>query len=69
VTRPQEKYSMKLTYQTPQAVTIGNAFPDTAFILQNSWHLEEVDLDKRLNEASLDRQADPAQTAAGAKMQ
>ena len=54
VTRPQEKYSMKLTYQTPETVAIGNTYPDAAFVLQNSWHLEEIDLDKRLNEASVD---------------
>lgn len=50
VTRPKEKYSMKLTYQSPEAVTIGNAFNPAAFVLQNSWNLEEVDLDKRLAE-------------------
>jgi len=53
VTRPKEKYSMKLTYQTPEAVMIGNTFPDAAFVLQNSWNLEEVDLDKKLAEAIL----------------
>jgi hypothetical protein len=52
VTRPQEKYSMKLTYQTPEEVTIGKAYPATAFVLQNSWELEEVDLDKKLQEAT-----------------
>lgn len=51
VTRPKEKYSMRLTYQSPSSVTIGNTFPDAAFVLQNSWNLEEVDLDKRLLEA------------------
>ncbi len=51
VTRPKEKYSMKLTYQSPEAVTIGTTFPAAAFVLQNSWNLEEIDLDKRLNEA------------------
>jgi hypothetical protein len=51
VTRPQEKYSMKLTYQSPESVTIGTSFPDAAFQLQNSWKLEEVDLDKMLAEA------------------
>ena len=51
VTRPKEKYSMKLSYQTPEAVTIGTTFPAAAFVLQNSWNLEEVDLDKRLTEA------------------
>lgn len=54
VTRPKEKYSMKLTYQTPEAVTIGKIYPDAAFVLQNSWNLEEVDLDKKLREAATD---------------
>ena len=48
VTRPKEKYSMKLKYQTPENVTIGKTYPATAFVLQNSWGLEEVDLDKKL---------------------
>ena len=51
VTRPKEKYSMKLSYQTPEAVMIGTSFPEAAFVLQNSWNLEEVDLDKKLREA------------------
>jgi hypothetical protein len=55
VTRPKEKYSMRLRYQTPEAVTIGNKFPEAAFTLQNSWNLEEVDLDKRLAEAAVDQ--------------
>ncbi len=50
VTRPQEKYSMKLRYQTPETVTIGESYPVTAFVLENSWQLEEVDLDKKLRE-------------------
>lgn len=45
VTRPKERYSMRLTYQSPELVTIGDAFPQAAFMLQNSWRLEEVDLD------------------------
>lgn len=55
VTRPKEKYSMKLTYQAPEAVTIGKKYPDAAFLLQNSWNLEEVDLDKRLSEMKIDQ--------------
>ena len=54
VTRPKEKYAMKLTYQTPEAVTIGNKFPDVAFVLQNTWNLEEIDLDKKLREVAAD---------------
>lgn len=55
VTRPKEKYSMKLSYQTPEAVTIGTTFPEAAFVLQNSWNLEEIDLDKKLAEARIDQ--------------
>ena len=54
VTRPKEKYAIKLSYQNPDLVTIGNKFPDAAFVLQNSWNLEEVDLDKRLSEVKID---------------
>ncbi|MER3429554.1 MAG: hypothetical protein C4324_00670 [Blastocatellia bacterium] len=52
VTRPQEKYSMRLTYQSPQTVTIGKTYPPSAFVLENGWNLEVVDLDKKLNELS-----------------
>ncbi len=55
VTRPQEKYSMTLTYQTPGDVTIGKTYPAAAFVLQNTWELEEVDLDKKLQEATAAR--------------
>jgi hypothetical protein len=52
VTRPKERYTMSLTYQTPEAVTIGKNYPESAFVLQNTWALEEVDLDKKLQEAA-----------------
>ena len=61
VTRPQEKYSMRLTYQTPEAVTIGKTYPATAFVLQNTWDLEEVDLDKKLQMMTA-QQKTPAST-------
>jgi len=59
VTRPQEKYSMKLTYQMPGEVKIGRKYPETAFVLQNSWGLEEVDLDKKLQEAMAQKPTPP----------
>ncbi len=52
VTRLKEKYTMSLTYQTPEAVSIGKTYPLTAFVLQNTWDLEEIDLDKKLLETS-----------------
>jgi hypothetical protein len=51
VTRVRDKYTMSLTYQAPEEVVIGKTYPATAFVLQNSWGLEEVDLDKKLQEA------------------
>lgn len=56
VTRPQEKYSMRLTYQSPESVTIGRTYPTTAFVLENSWGLEEVDLDRKLQEVNAQSQ-------------
>jgi hypothetical protein len=57
VTRIKERYSMTLTYQTPEDVLIGNVFPDAAFVLKNSWNLEEVDLDQKLAEVTAARPA------------
>lgn len=57
VTRIREKYTMSLTYQMPETVTIGKTYPATAFVLQNSWGLEEVDLDKKLQETRAQRPA------------
>jgi hypothetical protein len=64
VTRIKEKYSMRLTYQTPEDVMIGNVFPDAAFVLQNSWNLEEMDLDKKLLEVANKPSKLPANTGA-----
>lgn len=50
LTRPKEKYKMRVTYQTPTKVIIGNQFPVGAFVLENVWDLEVLDLDKELQE-------------------
>ena len=55
VTRPQEKYSMRLTHSRPGEVSIGKTYPAAAFVLQNSWNLEEVDLDKQLQQSTAGR--------------
>ncbi len=60
VTRPLEKYAMRLTYQVPENVRIGTKYRPEAFVLQNSWGLEQVDLDKKLQEASAQKPVDPA---------
>ncbi|MDQ6787147.1 MAG: hypothetical protein M3033_10105 [Acidobacteriota bacterium] len=64
VTRPKEKYKMKLTYQSPETVTIGKTFPQAAFVLKNTWNLQEVDLDKKLQEAASQKSATENQNAA-----
>jgi len=48
VTRPKERYKMSLTYQAPKTVSIGKTYKKEAFILENRWDLEELDLDKKL---------------------
>ncbi len=58
VTRPKEKYKMRLTYQAPETVTIGKTFPQAAFVLENTWNLQEVDLDKKLQETTGRKPAD-----------
>jgi hypothetical protein len=63
VTRPQEKYSMRLRYQTPESVAIGQDYPATAFVLQNSWQLEVLDLDKKLQEMSSSQSSNSNQNA------
>ncbi len=50
VTRPKEKYKMRLTYQSPETVSIGKTYPKEAFVLENRWNLPEVDLDKKMQE-------------------
>lgn len=50
VTRPKEKYKMRLEYQSPEDVTIGKTYQEKVFSLENTFNLEEVDLDKKLLE-------------------
>lgn len=46
LTRPQERYAIRITYQTPAEVAINRPYETQAFVLQNQWELPEVDLDK-----------------------
>ena len=62
VTRLKEKYTMSLTYQAPEAVTIGKTYPAAAFVLENTWNLEEVDLDKKLQEVTAQTPPQPVST-------
>jgi hypothetical protein len=47
ITRPQDRYSIRINYQTPEAVRLDQEFPPEAFVLQNKDNLPVVDLDAR----------------------
>ena len=47
ITRPQDRYSIRINYQTPDAVQLDGQFPPEAFVLQNKDDLPVVDLDAR----------------------
>jgi hypothetical protein len=45
ITRPQDRYSLRITYQTPDAVKVDQTWPAEVFVLENKSNLPEVDLD------------------------
>lgn len=47
LTRPQDRYSLRITYQTPEEVKVDQSWPADVFELQNTWTLPETDLDKK----------------------
>jgi hypothetical protein len=47
ITRPQDHYSIRINYQSPEAVRLDQLFPPTAFVLENREKLQEVDLDAK----------------------
>jgi hypothetical protein len=47
LTRPQDGYKLRLSYQAPEAVVIDRQYDADIFLLENKWQLPEVDLDKR----------------------
>lgn len=53
VTRPKERYSVKLTYLEPASVVIDRAYDPEVFLLENRWQLREVDLDKQAEQSAL----------------
>lgn len=48
ITRPRDKYKLRVVYQSPPSVDIDKEYPPEAFVLENRWQLPEVDLDERL---------------------
>lgn len=47
ITRPQDHYSIRINYQSPEAVRLDQPFSPTAFVLENRENLKEVDLDAK----------------------
>ena len=47
ITRPHDQYKLSITYQTPSSVDLNKEYRPEAFVLQNRWELQEVDLDAR----------------------
>ena len=45
LTRPQDRYRITITYQSPESAKIDQDYPPDAFVLANRWQLKEVDLD------------------------
>ncbi|MGH9943467.1 MAG: hypothetical protein ACRD9R_14065 [Pyrinomonadaceae bacterium] len=46
LTRPQDRYSLRITYQSPADVRVDRDWPPETFVLENKSNLQVVDLDK-----------------------
>ncbi|HEX8128420.1 MAG TPA: hypothetical protein VF527_04910 [Pyrinomonadaceae bacterium] len=47
ITRPQDRYSLRISYQVPEAAKVDQQWPADVFVLENKSNLPEVDLDAR----------------------
>ncbi len=47
LTRPQDRYTVSITYQASESVILDREYKPEAFVLENKWQLPEVDLDTR----------------------
>ncbi len=45
ITRPQDRYSLRISYQVPGEVKVDQPWPSDVFVLENKSSLPEVDLD------------------------
>lgn len=52
LTRPQDRYSIRISYQAPDAVKLDRPYDTEVFVLENRWQLPEEDLDARYPEAT-----------------
>ncbi|MFV0387366.1 MAG: hypothetical protein ACK5NT_01315 [Pyrinomonadaceae bacterium] len=49
LSRPQEKYKIRLIHKDPNNVIIDKTYPEQAFLLENTKNLREIDLDGELD--------------------
>ncbi len=56
LTRPQDRYKLSLTYQSPEAVVIDRTYDPAVFVLENKWQLPEINLDERQNRVTKSNQ-------------
>ena len=49
LTRPQDRYAIRIAFQDPGSVKVDQPLPDDAFVLKNTSGLSEVDLDAKKN--------------------
>ncbi|HEX8457482.1 MAG TPA: hypothetical protein VF656_09310 [Pyrinomonadaceae bacterium] len=47
ITRPHDRYSLRISYQTPESVKVDQEWPTDVFVLENKSNLPEVDLDAK----------------------
>lgn len=59
ITRPRDKYKLRIVYQSPSSVDIDKEYRPEAFVLENRWQLPEVDLDERLRNRATIRSNSP----------
>jgi len=52
ITRPQDQYKLSITYQDSASVELNKEFGPKAFVLENKWQLQEVDLDAQLKKVT-----------------
>jgi hypothetical protein len=56
LTRPHDRYRLRLNYQSPETVVIDREYDPQVFVLENKWQLPEVDLDTRQNQRTMGKQ-------------
>ena len=52
ITRPQDQYKLSITYQDTASVELNREYAPKAFVLENKWQLQEVDLDAQLKKVT-----------------